>query len=121
MLSKAGILSALSTSELPLALEMARLPCLATFTPSAPSINAVVVETLILLKPSPPVPTMSIISLSSLKVCEYFKMLLTRADKERSSRDFSVISTSKAPSCTASYSRLAMIWQIWAKSSVFKP
>ncbi len=40
-------------------LETERLPCLATFRPQAAATSAEVVETLMVLRPSPPVPTMS--------------------------------------------------------------
>jgi len=52
--------SASRTSALPQWEETARLPCLATTTPAAATTKAVVVETLKVPEPSPPVPTISI-------------------------------------------------------------
>ena len=53
-------------SAVPLKLEAARFPCLATFTPPAANTSAAVVEILKLCAPSPPVPTISKISISPL-------------------------------------------------------
>ena len=50
---------AVSTSEAPDSEETARLPCLATGTPAPAATMAAQVETLKVLWPSPPVPTMS--------------------------------------------------------------
>ena len=44
---------------MPLLEEAARLPCLATFTPADAAMSAAVVEMLMLLALSPPVPTIS--------------------------------------------------------------
>ena len=48
---------------MPLREEAARLPCLATLTPPAAATRAAVVEMLKLCAPSPPVPTISTISM----------------------------------------------------------
>ncbi len=54
-----GTPRASTTSALPHWLETERLPCLATFTPAPATTKAVVVETLNVLVPSPPVPHVS--------------------------------------------------------------
>ena len=54
--------NASSKSELPDWLETERLPCLVTLSPLAAANNAVPVDRLKLLDPSPPVPTISIVS-----------------------------------------------------------
>ena len=46
-------------SALPLFPELARLPCFATTAPAPAATNATVVETLKVMPPSPPVPTVS--------------------------------------------------------------
>ncbi|MMZ60154.1 hypothetical protein D1872_222290 [compost metagenome] len=51
--------SASSTSALPLLLDTARLPCLATRTPPAAATSAAAVEMLNVPPPSPPVPHVS--------------------------------------------------------------
>ena len=50
-------------SAVPQSLEAARLPCLETFTPAAARTNMAVVETLKEWEPSPPVPTISMVSM----------------------------------------------------------
>ncbi len=52
--------SASNTSALPVWLDIDRLPCLATRAPAPAITNAATVETLKVLRPSPPVPHVSI-------------------------------------------------------------
>ncbi len=54
-----GTPSASTTSALPALLDTARLPCLATGTPSDDTTIAAAVETLSVPSPSPPVPHVS--------------------------------------------------------------
>ena len=111
-----AIPSSPNTSVLPLWLVTDLLPCLATFTPKAATIKATVVEMLIVLSPSPPVPQRSIIGLGSAKVVLYAKMLRTKAVSDSGYKLFSLISTKSAPNCTMSYCLLCNISHICLKS-----
>ena len=51
---------AANKSEEPDLLETLRLPCLHTLTPQAAATNALAVEMLMVPRPSPPVPTISV-------------------------------------------------------------
>ena len=79
--------AASSTSALPAALVMARLPCLATRRPAPTATSAAMVETLMECVPSPPVPQVSTRSPSTL----------TRRALSRMTRAMPAISSAVSP------------------------
>ena len=75
--------SASRQSAVPLFEDAARFPCLHTFSPAAAARNDAVVETLMLPEWSPPVPTMSMTSISCVTGCACSR--IAAADPEISS------------------------------------
>ena len=89
------------TSALPHALVIDLFPCLATFKPAPATTNAEMVEILIVLDPSPPVPQVSTAFKSSFNLTCNALLCITRAMPAISSGVSPLIlsAVTKAPNC----------------------
>src|SRR5579885_112622 len=99
------------TSALPQALEAARFPCLATGTPAAATVSAVIVEMLIVLALSPPVPTTSTTSGRPCSTCRL---------RPRIARAAPAISSYVSPRAASEVSRPAA-WTALKEPSMISP
>ncbi len=109
-----------STSEAPLALEAARLPCLTTVAPVPATTMADIVEMLTVLARSPPVPTMSTVGpgTSMRLACSY--MVRTRPAISSTVSPLARRATAKPAICTSVASPRMMRSMAQAASSVVR-